>query len=194
MRNELQLENSCGKDWRGREAVKGGKFCLFRLKNLCTISKIVTAILLVAVPKLTNAQVKKYQTHVGAAESSKTSNSVAKQKNGNAGKKIVSGRICDSLTTKAIPSATVFLKGANLHVQTDSNGHFKMAIPSKLVKEKMTFVIAAEWYFNKEFILTRKELSSEPTFSIVKREEITVEATADSRVKKSKWWQLKKKK
>ena len=79
-----------------------------------------------------------------------------------------------------------------MQVQADSNGYFQMTVPGRLVKDKMTLVVAAEWYFNKEFVVARKELNSEKEFIIAQRETITVEAKAIPR--KKKWWELKKKK
>ena len=198
MTYKLQIENSCGKDWRESETVKGGKFCLPRRKARCRFSAALALFLLIGTVQQSTAQVRKYQSHPStettAPEVKTPVKTVAKKKKSNTSKKTVYGRIRDSLSMKTIPYATVFLKGANLQVQTDSNGYFKMTIPSKLIQEKMTFVIAAEWYTNKEYILTPRELNTEKAFSIAKKDIITVEATADSRERKNKWWQLRKKK
>lgn len=192
MKYELKIENQCGEDWRRMRLVNSRT--LFRL----VFSKIIVSLLFICFSETTAAQVKKYETHKDtdvASSKDNASRPLAKKKTGSSSKKIIKGQIRDSVSMKAIPLATVFLKGGNMHVQADSNGYFQMTIPTRLMKEKLTLVIGAEWYFNKEFIINRQELNTKKEYAIVKRETITVEATATSRKKKNagKWWQLKKK-
>ncbi len=196
MKYELKIENQCGEDWRRMRLVNSRT--LFRL----VFSKIIVSLLFICFSETTTAQVKKYETNRDTEVSSsknKASKPFTKKKAVSAGKKIIKGQIRDSVSMKAIPLATVFLKGGNMHVQADSNGYFQMTVPNRLMKEKLTLVIAAEWYSNKEFIINRQELGNKKEYAIVKSEAITVEAKAtpekrNKGVKKINNWQFWKKK
>lgn len=195
MKYEVKIENPRGVDWSKRKFINGRRFCLNVGSSFISLFSIVTAIILLIVSIETTAQVKKYQTRPTtevASEEKTQVKSVQKKRTGSSAKKIIRGQIRDSISMKSIPRATVFLKGGNMQVQADSNGYFQMTVPGRLVKDKITLVVAAEWYFNKEFVVARKELNSKKEFILNQRETITVEAKATPR--KKKWWELKKKK
>jgi hypothetical protein len=145
-----------------------------------TLSKIAASLLFIAGVETTNAQVKKYETtavaEVTPVKAKTPARSVSKNKPLASGKTVIRGYIRDSTSLSILPHATVFLKGANINVQADSNGYFQLPIPNRFLKNNLTLIVAAEWYLNKTFIISSKEFVSKKDFYLVQREMLTVTA------------------
>lgn len=182
-----------------------------------TFSKIAASLLLIGASETAGAQVRKYETRAATVttptKEKATAKPVVKKKLNSPTKKIIRGQVRDSLSNSVVPSATVFLKGANISVQTDKDGHFQLVVPGKLLKNNLTLIVAAEWYINRAFLISKEEFDLEKEFLIVARETLTVEAKGisfekraigggmiaeivedDKNTFKRKWWQFWKKK